>query len=82
MPISDAGTFEGRVREFHRLRRSIKKTAGEPVSIQAWGAFFDRLDQPPMYNLNAWTKAVGRIGKGTGKYAYCHRRTACQYLMD
>ena len=80
--VSDAETFEERVRELHRLQRSIEKTIGELVSIRAWGAFFDRLDQPTVHSLNAWTKAVGRIGKGTGKYAYRHRRTARRYLMD
>ena len=80
--VSDAGAFEERVREFHRLQRSIEKTTGELVSVRAWRAFFDRLDQPTVHSLNAWTKAVGRIGKGTGKYAYRHRRTARRYLMD
>ncbi len=35
----------------------------------------------PQQHLIAWTKAVARIGKGTGKYAYRHRRTARQYLV-
>src|SRR5207249_3294439 len=32
--------------------------------------------------LNAWTKALDRVGKGTGKYAYRHRKTARRYLTE
>ena len=80
--VSDAAAGEERVREHHRLRRRIEKATEELVSIRAWGAFFKRLDQPTVHSLNAWTRAVGRIGKGTGRYAYRHRRTARRYLMD
>ena len=80
--VSDAAAGEERVREHHRLRRRIEKATEELVSIRAWGAFFERLDQPTVHSLNAWTRAVGRIGKGTGRYAYRHRRTARRYLMD
>ena len=80
--VSDAAAGEERVREHHRLQRRIENATEELVSIRAWGAFFERLDQPTVHSLNAWTKAVGRIGKGTGRYAYRHRRTARRYLMD
>ena len=80
--VSEAAACEERVREFHRLQRRIEKTTEELVSIRAWRAFFDRLDQRTVQSLSAWTKAVSRIGKGTGKFAYRHRRTARQYLMD
>ena len=80
--VSDAAAYEERIREFHRLQRRIEKTTEELVSIRAWRAFFDRLDQRTVQSLSAWTKAVGRIGRGTGKFAYRHRRTARRYLMD
>ncbi|MFQ5792247.1 MAG: AAA domain-containing protein, partial [Acidobacteriota bacterium] len=57
------------------------KKAEELAALRAWQAFFARLDDPTEQNLSAWTKAIDRIGKGTGKYAYRHRRTARQYLM-
>ncbi len=79
--ISDASTYKERVQEFHRLQRKIEKTTEELVSIRAWGTFFDRLDETTVQSLNAWTRAVDRIGKGAGKYVYRHRRTARQYLM-
>ena len=52
------------------------------MSIRAWRAFFDRLDDVTIQNLHAWTKTMGLGGKWTGKYAYRHRRAARQYLME
>lgn len=80
--VSDSSTYKELVREFHRLQRRNEKATEELLSIQAWRAFFDRLDDATVQSLNAWTRAVNRIGKGTGKHAYRHRRSARQYLMD
>jgi very-short-patch-repair endonuclease len=70
------------VQDYHRLKQKIEKATESLVSIRAWQAFFDRLDEKTVQSLNAWTRAVDRIGKGTGKHAYRHRRTARQYLME
>jgi very-short-patch-repair endonuclease len=67
--------------ERHRLQDRLEKKLEELATLRAWQAFFLRLDDATEQNLTAWTKAVARIGKGTGKYAYRHRRTARQYLM-
>ncbi|MEJ5237561.1 MAG: AAA domain-containing protein [Limisphaera sp.] len=67
--------------ERHRLQRKIEQTLVHVVSLKAWHEFFTRLDDATEQNLVAWTKAVARIGKGTGKHAPRHRRTARQYLM-
>ena len=56
--VSDAAAYEEHVRELHRLQRRTEKTTGELVSIRAWRAFFERLDQRMVHSLNAWTKAV------------------------
>ena len=80
--VSDASAYEARVQDYHRLRQKIEKATENLVSNRAWKAFFDRLDERTIQSLNAWTGAVDRIGKGTGKHAYRHRRTARQYLMD
>lgn len=68
--------------ERRRLQAKIEKKLEELAAFKAWQAFFQRLDDPTEQSLTAWTKAVARIGKGTGKYAYRHRRTARQYLMS
>lgn len=80
--ISDASAYESRVQDYHRLQRKIEKATETLVSIRAWKAFFERLDEKTVQSLNAWTRAVDRIGKGTGKHAHRHRRTARQYLME
>ena len=80
--VSDASAYEARVQEYHRLQRKIEEATENLVSYRAWQAFFDRLDEKTIQSLNAWTKAVDRIGKGTGKHAYRHRRTAQKYLME
>lgn len=78
--VSDAGTYRDLVQSAHRLQAKIEDKIKELAALQAWRVFFERLDDATVQNLNAWTKAVDRIGKGTGKYAYRHRRTARGYL--
>ena len=80
--VSDASAYNARVQDFHRLQQRIEKATEQLVSLRAWQAFFDRLDDKTVQSLNAWTRAVDRIGKGTGRHAYRHRRAARQYLMD
>jgi len=80
--VSDASAYTERVHEFHRLQQKIEKATEELVSRRAWRAFFQRLDDATRQSLIAWTRAVDRIGKGTGKHAYRHRRAARKYLMD
>lgn len=80
--VSDATAYRDLVRDFHRLQERIEKTTEKLAALKAWRSFFERLDDVTVQSLNAWTKAVDRIGKGTGKYAYRHRRAARQYLMD
>jgi len=79
--VSDASAYEARVQDHHRLQQKIETATEKLVSIRAWKAFFDRLDEKTVQSLNAWTRAVDRIGKGTGQHAYRHRRTARKYLM-
>ncbi len=79
--VSDSDTCRSLRDERHRLQDRTEKKVEELAGLKAWQAFFERLDDPTEQSLAAWTKAVDRIGKGTGKYAYRHRRTARQYLM-
>ena len=79
--VSDNDNCRRLREERHRLQDRIEKKVEELAALRAWQAFFERLDDPTEQSLTAWTKAVDRIGKGKGKYAYRHRRTARQYLM-
>ncbi len=80
--VSDASAYEARVQDYHRLQQKIEKATEILASNRAWKTFFERLDDKTVQSLNAWTRAVARIGKDTGKYAYRHRRAARQFLMD
>ncbi len=80
--VSDTATYRDLVQDFHRLQGQAEKATEELVALRAWRCFFDRLDEATVQSLHAWTKALDRIGKGTGKHAYRHRRTARQHLMD
>ncbi len=79
--MTDPERYERLAEERHRLQDRIEKKLEELAALKAWQAFFLRLDDQTEQNLTAWTRAVARIRKGTGKYAYRHRRTARQYLM-
>ena len=80
--ISNTAVYEENVKRYHKLKQEIEKITEELVSHRAWKAFFDRLDERTTQSLIAWTRAVDRIGRGTGRHAHRHRRTAQKYLMD
>ena len=79
--VTEPGRYDLLAEERQRLQHRIEKKLEELAALKAWHAFFLRLDDQTEGYLTAWTKAVARIGKGTGKYAYRHRKTARQYLM-
>lgn len=79
--VRDQESYKSLVAKSHRFRKQIEKRLEKIAAWRAWKAFFERLDAVTVQNLRAWTKAVDRIGKGTGKHAYRHRRTAREYLM-
>lgn len=52
------------------------------TQAKAWRHCFSRLTEYDRQHLMAWTKAVRRIGKGTGKYASMHRREARKHMEE
>jgi very-short-patch-repair endonuclease len=80
--ISDRDRHDTLVSTSHRLRGKLETKIAEVAAESSWSFFFQRLDDETSQSLKAWTKAVNRIGRGTGKYAFRHRRTARQYLMS
>ena len=73
--------YESLIKERQLLQEKIEKKIEELAALKAWQAFFDRLDNHTEQNLIAWKKAIARIGKGTGRHALKHRRTARKFLM-
>lgn len=49
---------------------------------KAWNCFFKRLTEKHRRHLMAWSVAIKKLGKGTGKYAEHHRRTAEENLRE
>ncbi|HXF88953.1 MAG TPA: AAA domain-containing protein [Xanthobacteraceae bacterium] len=79
--ISDPDAYDRLTKQQRRLQEEIEHTVKELAALKAWLAFFQRLDDRTEQNLIAWTRAVARIGKGTGRFAYRHRKSAREYLM-
>lgn len=63
-----------------RLIDNQLNTLGELAATLSWQRMFASLKTPEAQALAAWAQAVKKIGKGTGKYAENHRRTARTYM--
>ncbi len=63
-------------------KEEIPQTIAELVEARAWSSCFQRLQEPERRSLIAWTKAMKRLGKGTGKYAQTHRREAQRHMEN
>jgi very-short-patch-repair endonuclease len=66
--------------ELARLQRQQRETMAKLAAAKAWGHCFARLTERQNQHLRAWTQAIRRIGRGTGKRAERHRRDAQQHL--
>ena len=80
--LADPKRYDELISQRQRLENQLEKTVRELVEERAWKAFFERLDDRTAQNLTAWSKAIKRIGGGTGKFAQKHRRAARKYLME
>lgn len=80
--VTDKNSYSVITEQRKDIEEKIKKTILSLVELRAWKAFFDRLDERTQQSLIAWQKAMARVGKGTGKYAFKHRRAARCYLLD
>ena len=78
--VTDPEQYESDLARSRELENKIKQTIEKLAAWKAWQAFFHRLDDEAERNLKAWKKSMDRLGKGTGKYAYKHRREAREYL--
>lgn len=80
--MTDVYSYRAIVEQRRDVEEKIKTTLLKLVELKAWKAFFDRLDEKTKQSLVAWQKAMARVGKGTGKYAFKHHRAARSYLLD
>ena len=64
----------------NRIRNRLREIAAE----KAWAHCFDHMTEHEheRQHLVAWSKAVRSVGKGTGKYAPMHRRSARKHMNE
>lgn len=74
------------VQEMEKERQKIENQIGDEVAslaaARAWRHCFSRMTPEHRSYLEAWRKEIQSIGKGTGKYAERHRRTAQKYMNN
>jgi len=63
-------------RDYEDCENKLKKVTTELISIKAWDHCFNDMTESQRQHLMAWSEAIRRIGKGTGKRAEKHRRDA------
>lgn len=66
--------------DIEALEHRERATLAEITSLLAWSGMFHSLTAEQDQALTAWTHVIRRIGRGTGKYAEQHRRTARGYM--
>ncbi|WP_135502581.1 AAA domain-containing protein [Planococcus koreensis] len=62
--------------EYERTEISIKATITDIGALKAWNSMLTSMTDLQNSHLKAWTKAVKRVGKGTGKNAPRYRKEA------
>lgn len=67
-------------RKMEVLQRQELDTLLDLATELAWTKMFENLSVEQEVALRAWAKAIKKIGRGTGKYAEQHRRTARKYM--
>lgn len=66
--------------EAKRLEEQILDKLAELVAARAWNFCLSRLTEEQRRHMEAWRLAIRRLGKGTGKYAWKHRKSAQEHL--
>ena len=69
-------------RHSRRLDDDIRKNLAELAAVKAWDFCISRMQESHRRHLMGWQQAMKKLGKGTGKHAYTHRRNAQQHLNE
>lgn len=73
----DAPALETRTKQITHL---INHTLALLASLHAWSFCFHRMDGGHRRHMEAWQQAMRKLGKGTGRHAWKHRRDAQEHL--
>ena len=74
--------FSSLERNSKRLDEDIHTRLAEIAANKAWKFCFSRMGKSHRSHLIGWQDAIKKLGKGTGKHAPRHRRTAQQHLHE
>lgn len=78
--LNDPQTEERLLHDLEHNRSRIQEIIRDLAAANAWGHCFARLTEHERQHLMAWKDATRRIGKGTGKHAAMHRRSARDHM--
>lgn len=67
-------------KDLKNLSARRQQLLAELSAAKAWHAFFGMATDVELTHLKAWQRAVGKIGKGKGKYVGRHQREAQENL--
>uniref|UniRef100_UPI0040579230 AAA domain-containing protein n=1 Tax=Candidatus Electrothrix sp. TaxID=2170559 RepID=UPI0040579230 len=70
------------MRQSQRLDQEIQGYLSKLAAKKAWGYCFERMSDAHRQHLIAWQLAMNKVGKGTGKNTFVHRRNAQQHLRQ
>ena len=68
--------------ELENAKQTVARVLEQLAAEKAWTHCFNRMTENERQHLVAWSKAVRSIGRGTGKYAPMHRRSAREHLNE
>ena len=68
--------------ELENAKQTVARVLEQVAAERAWTHCFNRMTENERQHLVAWSKAVRSIGRGTGKYAPMHRRSARDHLNE
>jgi len=76
------GKLEQLSKNLKNHQSRIRVLIGKLAAAKAWEHCLSKLTEHERQHLIAWSKAIGRIGKGTGKYAGKNRRDARKNMEE
>lgn len=75
---ADINLIERNIRDAEKAKQ--RAITNEAASL-AWAHAFERMEESHRRALMSWQQAIKALGKGTGKYAFRHRREAQAQLQ-
>ncbi|MCX5705471.1 MAG: AAA domain-containing protein, partial [Candidatus Omnitrophica bacterium] len=69
-------------RDYEDIDKKIRNNIAELAAQKAWHHCLSRMTEKQRQSLIAWSLAIKKIGKGTGKHAEKHRREAEEYMAE